>query len=104
MGYIRTEQEVDKMIDEMVRKTKGKYITQGVSFNKESARQMELLKMVLMRATSFSGFIKELLAQEETDNEVDMARRTNIRGGYAQSINTPTDAEVEKPINTGNFL
>ena len=62
MAFIRSEEEAEKMILEMKRKTKGKYLTQGVSFNVESERQMELLKYALMSSSAFSGFIKELLA------------------------------------------
>jgi hypothetical protein len=63
---MRTEQEVDEMIKEMARRTKGKYITQGCSFNKECPRQMAMLKMALMSSASFSGLIKELLALKMT--------------------------------------
>ena len=62
MAYIRSEEEAGMMIEEMKRKTKGKYITQGVTFNKESQRQMELLKYALMYSSSFSALCKEMLA------------------------------------------
>ena len=62
MAFIRSEEEANQLIEEMKAKTKGKYITQGVSFNKESTRQMELLKYALMSSSAFSGLIKELLA------------------------------------------
>ena len=103
MGYIRTEEEVDQMIDEMIRKNKGKYITQGVSFNKDSPRQIELLKMVLLRANSFSGFVKELLAQIEIENRIGYQPTKQIypfTTHYTQTTLPP----VEKPIDTGNFL
>lgn len=58
---MRSEEEVDAYIKEIIDRTKGKYLTQGVSFNKNSERQLRLLKLVLMEADSFSGFIKELL-------------------------------------------
>lgn len=58
----RTEEEVDKMISEMKKRTKGRYLTQGVSFNKTCPRQMDLLKNALMSSVSFSGLIKEILA------------------------------------------
>ena len=59
---MRTEEEVNKMIEDMVSRTKGKYITQGISFNKACPRQMGLLKKALMSSVSFSGLGKELLA------------------------------------------
>lgn len=59
---MRTEEEVNRMIEDMVNRTKGKYITQGVTFNKSCPRQMGLLKKALMSSASFSGLGKELLA------------------------------------------
>src|SRR5437763_9264848 len=58
---LRSEAEVDKMVSELVQRTKGKYVTQGVAFNKNSEKQLRLLKLVLMESDSFSGFIKDLL-------------------------------------------
>lgn len=105
MGYIRTEEEVDLMIAEMSRKTKGKYITQGVSFNKESARQMELLKMVLMMSTSFSGFIKELLAKMETDDERQLLKQNLLAmSGMYREMPTPYAEEQVEELGVGNFL
>jgi hypothetical protein len=62
MEWIRTEEEVDAMIEEMLKKGKGKYVTQGVAFNKSDPRQMGLLKKSLMSSTSFGGMVKEMLA------------------------------------------
>lgn len=62
MNYLKSEEEVDKLIEEMRLKTKTNYITQGVAFNKNCPRQMGLLKNALMGSASFSGLIKELLA------------------------------------------
>lgn len=59
---IRTEEEVDTIVKEMKERTKGNYITQGVSFNKSCPRQIRLLKSALLNSTSFSGLIKEMLA------------------------------------------
>ena len=55
--------DIDKVVDEMRKRTKGKYITQGVSFNKDSPRQIELLKFALENSDSFSGLVKETLAK-----------------------------------------
>lgn len=110
MGFIRTEEEVDTMIADMISKTKGNYITQGVSFNKNSARQLELLKMVLMRSNSFSGFIKELLAEVEVEDgmvKIPVKSLMNNMGGV-QIRETHTSSgwgfEVEEPIGVGNFI
>jgi predicted CopG family antitoxin len=58
---LRSEAEVDAYIKDLIERTKGTYITQGVAFNKTSEKQIKLLKLALMEADSFSGFIKELL-------------------------------------------
>lgn len=75
---IRSEEEVDKMIEEML-VGKGRYITQGVSFSKTNERQLEMLKYVLLRANSFSGFIKELLAKEIYSNEDENKPTINVK-------------------------
>jgi hypothetical protein len=67
---MRSEKEVDEMIEAMASRTKGKYITQGVSFNKTCPRQMGLLKKALMSSVSFSGLAKELLAMRFSENGV----------------------------------
>ena len=90
MAWIRTEEEVDQMIEKMIKRSKGKYITQGVSFNKDSPRQMELLKKALMSSSSFSGLIKELLAVKFNEETAQIPQ---------QQPQTP-----QKKINIGNFL
>lgn len=67
MKWIRSEEEVDKLLTEMLTKGRGNHITQSVVFNKSNPRQMRLLKMVLMSNESFSGFIKELITHEFSD-------------------------------------
>lgn len=57
-----TEENVDQYIENLSSRNKGKYITQGVAFNKECPRQMNLLRCALLDSTSFSGLAKEMLA------------------------------------------
>lgn len=64
MAWLRSEEEAEQLIEEMLKKGKGKYITQGVVFNKTNPREMELLKKALMSATSFSGLTKEMLTHK----------------------------------------
>lgn len=95
MAWIRSEEEVDKMIEEMKFKSKSKYITQGVTFSKNSERHMELLKFALMHSSSFSGLGKELLA-EKYDN------RSN---GNTNTKREEVNNEVIQPKgDTGNFF
>jgi predicted CopG family antitoxin len=90
MTWHKDEEEVDKLIEDMANRTKGKYITQGVSFNKTCPRQMAMLKMALMSSASFSGLIKELLALK-------------MSGGVAFPL--PKQQEIKpKNKNTGNFF
>jgi hypothetical protein len=90
MTWLRSEEEVDAMIKDMTERTKGKYLTQGVSFNKTCPRQMNLLKKALMSSVSFSGLGKELLA-------------IRFGSGGIQDVLLSTQNEVKK-INTGNFI
>lgn len=69
MTWIRSEEEAEAMIQEMIKRTKNDYITQGVSFNKNKPRHMELLKFALMTSESFGGLMKELLAEKYNDKK-----------------------------------
>lgn len=69
MTWLRGEEEVDKLIEDMIKRSRGKYITQGVAFNKDCPRQMKLLKQSLMASVSFSGLAKELLAIKFKDGD-----------------------------------
>lgn len=88
MTWHRTEEEVDKLIEEMKKRTKGRYITQGCSFNKDCPRQMEILKKALMSSASFSGLVKELLA-------------IKFNGAIQP---TPSPIKKSKPKDFGNFI
>jgi hypothetical protein len=93
------------MIDEMIKRNKGKYITQGVSFNKECPRQMELLKKSLMSSVSFSGLAKEMLALRFENKGLDIA--FGVMGKGSMEIHhAPVPPQVEEPKmkNVGNFI
>jgi len=67
MAFIRTEDEANQLIEEMMKKGKGKYITQSVVFNKQNPRHIGLLRRVLMSSESFGGFVREVLAEKFSD-------------------------------------
>lgn len=92
MAWLRSEEEAEQLIEEMLKKGKGKYITQGVVFNKTNPREMELLKKALMSATSFSGLTKEML--------------THKFNGISLQQNEIIEEKTEeiKKKDTGNFL
>lgn len=95
MEWHRSEAEVNKMIEEMKQRSKGRYITQGVSFNKTCPRQMNLLKQALMQSASFSGLAKELLALRF------------VNGSMGTGVEAPSyifEVESPKTKNVGNFL
>lgn len=98
---LRSEEEVLQMIEDMKGRSKGKYITQGVSFNKTCPRQMELLKKALMESASFSGLAKEMLALRFDDR----LQPKLVYGVQGQGMST-SYIEPEKPKikNVGNFL
>lgn len=92
---MRTEQEIDKLIEDMKSRTKGAYLTQGVAFNKNCPRQMEWLKRALMSSASFSGLAKELLAMRFSGNLT----------SYTPSIDSGGQVSMEnKKRNVKNFL
>lgn len=101
---LRSEEEVNEMIEKMKAKTKGKYITQGVSFNKTCPRQMEMLKKALMSSVSFSGLAKEMLAIRFERKEMDYGRPTLVMGTLGQGMNNGVQPEAPKLKNVGNFL
>lgn len=94
MGHIRDEKEVDEIIEKLMSKGKGNYITQSVTFKKNSPRQMELLKKALMYSESFSGLARELLNEKFSDNGI-------------QTVNVVESKPVVEAVvkrDTGNFL
>lgn len=100
MEWLRSEEEVDEMIEDMVNRTNGRYITQGVAFNKSCPRQMGLLKKALMSSVSFSSLGKEMLAIRFSE------RSGGIEGdrGYDQNSLPPIQPIRESKVkNTGNF-
>lgn len=89
---IRTEEEVDKMVEKMINRTKGAYITQGVAFNKTCPRQMQLLKRALMSSASFSGLAKEILSTRFREDTVSPEFKSFI------------SEEKKLSGNVGNFI
>ena len=69
-GIQITEHNVDEYLFDLSN-GKSRYITQGVSFNKEDAVQMNLLRLALIRHGSFSGFSKFLLSEVFKEANVD---------------------------------
>lgn len=90
--------DVDKRIEDMKNRTKGAYLTQGVSFNKESERQMELLKFALEQSDSFSGLIKELLAKLLDNGGI------HHNGGGGANFAPQPQFNKPKNKNVGNFI
>ena len=96
MAWVKSEEEADKMIEEMLNKnSKSKYITQSVLFKKDSSTQMELLKKSLMSATSFGEFIRQLLAEKFDGVDFD--------SGNGMNGNSRNKDEISKK-NVGNFF
>lgn len=110
MGWIRSEEEALAMINQMKSKSKGSYITQGVSFNKDNERHMELLKLCLMHSGSFSGMVKEMLADKfhnpnPVKHVVDIPvieDKSEVRNEL-DVIETKKE-EVKPAVDLGNFV
>lgn len=114
MGWIRSEKEASMMVELMKNKNKNGYITQGVSFSKDNERHMELLKLCLMHSSSFSGLVKEMLANKFDEvtttiheSPVDV-KNEPIKEAISESrdISESSDMKVEdKPtFDLGNFV
>ena len=88
---------VDERIEELKARTKGDYITQGCSFNKNSPRQMELLKFALENSDSFSGLVKELLAKMLDNGGIH-------HNGNGVNITTQPQYSKPKSKDVGNFI
>lgn len=112
MTWVRTEEEVDIIIKEMIRKSKGKYITQGVAFSKDSESQLKLLKIALMSSYSFGGFVKELIAEKASNNpsrenppnqETPKVEFQKVSNGFKSDTDSLKHFEkIEKKV--GNFV
>lgn len=113
----RTEEEVDMIIADMISRSKGKYITQAVAFNKNSESQMNLLKLVLMSSYSFGGFMKELIGEKMTTPTNNKPKESIVipfqpKVESERSIHTETPIQFKqneskpnnKESNIGNFL
>jgi hypothetical protein len=92
--------DFDKKIAELISKTKGQYITQGVAFNKDCPRQMELLRFALTDSVSFSGLVKELLALKMNGSPIE-SRPSSLTSSTIQSTIEPPAPAVK---DFGNFL
>lgn len=117
---MRTEEEVDLMIENMIAKTKGNYITQACAFNKKCPRQMKMLKQALIDSVSFSGLVKEMIAlrfDEKTQitksNTVELQQTTQVEESqhtkHVKSIPkamSETSLKDSEPIlrSVGNFM
>lgn len=64
-----TDGNVDEYVQDLCNDTKGRYINQGVSFNKNDSFQMDILKKVFLSHESFSSLVKHLLHQHFKTNE-----------------------------------
>jgi hypothetical protein len=73
------ESNVDEFLEELKNRTTGKYINQGVAFNKNCKRQMALLRSALLDSSSFSGLIKEMLAVRYSDKPKEEAAVQDTR-------------------------
>lgn len=99
MEWLRSEEEVNEMIEDMVNRTNGRYITQGVAFNKTCPRQMGLLKKALMSSVSFSSLGKEMLA-------IRFSEKSGREDERSFDYNSPPPMQpirISKVKNTGNF-
>jgi len=65
MAWIRSEEEVEEIIQKLLTKgNKSNHITQSVLFKKDSEQQLDMLRHVLRRSTSFGEYIRQLIIND----------------------------------------
>jgi hypothetical protein len=65
------QNNIDEYMTDLVSNTKGQYITQGVTFNKDDPYQLALLKAALLDHTAFSSLVRHLLNMYFTSGTVE---------------------------------
>ncbi len=98
MTWLRSEEEVDAMIQKLIDNTKGIYITQGVSFNKNKPKQLELLKFALMSSYSFGGYMKELITEKYHESNWVSVQIINKQNNN-DNMNKMIEVESESVLN-----
>lgn len=97
MAWYKSEEEVDEIIENMIKRTKGSHITQSVSFNKRSPRQMRWLKLALMSSASFGGLVKEMFSERFADIDIEPVT--------VEQDSKPVQPEPKKDLpNTDNVI
>ncbi|WP_416147919.1 hypothetical protein ACM26V_16940 [Salipaludibacillus sp. HK11] len=91
---------VDETLQKLIAKNKGDYITQGCAFNKNCPRQMELLRFALESSASFSGLVKEMLAQRITPTTSPEKPQQPLREIVERVEQQPTKPKLA----VGNYL
>lgn len=104
-GVPLNNKNIDEYMDDLYNDTKGQYITQGVSFNKDDNFQMNLLKNALLSHGSFSGFIKHLMYNYfEKNNRLDesiwIPNSNEISATTLSPVQEPENEELEQITET----
>lgn len=101
-GIMLSESNIDEYIKDIRMDTKGQYITQGVSFNKDDALQMNLLKQTLLTHGTFSGFIKHLLYSYFA-NQQEQQKQIHVQQQFILQQNGESKLHDERVLNNGEI-
>lgn len=82
------QSNIDEYIQKKISNTKSDFITLGVSFNKNCPRQISLLKKALLQSSSFSGLMKEYIAQG------DSPKQSTTKQHHKQAVNVSADGWI----------
>ncbi|MCM3387371.1 hypothetical protein M3649_04380 [Ureibacillus chungkukjangi] len=93
MAWIRSEEEVEEIIQGLLTKGKPNHITQSVLFKKNSEQQLDMLRHVLRRSTSFGEYMRQLIIN-------DMNGTNNTR----EDITPPRNEQNIPKKDMGNFF
>lgn len=89
----KSDEEVEAIIEEMLRSSKGNYITRSVSFNKNNPQHMNLLRKSVSFSMPFSVLVRGLLEnfdETESKNEPTLpTTNTTLSTTFPNASHTP---------------
>lgn len=97
------ESNVDEFLEDLKNRTSGKYINQGVAFNKNCKRQMALLRSALLDSSSFSGLIKEMLAVRFSDDPKKEKEKASIVFDTPRTSNSVASEPIKDNIRENRY-
>lgn len=93
-----SDENIDEYMEDLYNDTKGQYINQGVSFNKDDLFQMNILKETLLSHGSFSSLVKHLLHAHFSKDISNI--EVKVTDTAENSTTEDTNIELKESVNT----